>query len=89
MQMQTIVAIGIQVDKKSNTIEQTEAIDETKFKIESDICRRRTILDALDFVTRSGCLIYINKYREDLVNFMKNKTLLAYDLLREAPLHLR
>lgn len=67
MQMQTIVAIGIQADSRSNHFE-TEAIEETKFKIESDICRRRTILNALDYITRTGWLILMTKYKEDLVD---------------------
>ena len=70
-------------------MDQTEAIKETRHKIESDICRRRTILDALDFVTRSNFLIHMAKWREDLEGIMSDKTLLAYDLLRDAPVHLR
>lgn len=31
----------------------------------------------------------MTKWKEDLEGMMSDKTLLAYDLLREAPLHLR
>lgn len=67
----------------------TEAIVETRNKIEGDICRRRTILDALDFVTRTGWLIHVNTKEELLTQILEDKSRLAYDMLREAPLHLR
>lgn len=44
LQMQTIVSLGLQGDLMTDQMQLTDAIEETKLKIESDLGRRRTIL---------------------------------------------
>lgn len=44
LQMQTIVSLGIQNELMTDQMQLTDAIEETKSKIESDLGRRRTIL---------------------------------------------
>ena len=64
-------------------------IEDTKRKISNDVIRRRTILRALDYITRTGFLIHMNKMQPDLAKIMTPKNPLLKDLLRLAPSNLR
>ena len=64
-------------------------IEDTKRKISNDVIRRRSILRALDYITRTGFLIHMNKMQPDLAKIMTPKNPLLKDLLRLAPSNLR
>ena len=67
-----------------------QAIQVFKTKISSEICKRRTILDALDYITRTDYMSCITRTADDLRShvFSTNPNLLIYDVLRQAPVHL-
>ena len=58
-------------------------------KIKGDIEKRRNILRALDYVTRTNFLIFASKAKEDLALIMNDKSLLVNDLIRLAPINFR
>lgn len=67
-----------------------EAIETTKRMIENNVVKRRTILAALEFVTRTSFLVYMVKMQIDFTMMLRrDESLLYNDLLRKAPVHLR
>ena len=101
LQRQTIVALeNKSIELKYYSADQrdgqnlahkhdVQAIEGTKEKIAGDIVRRKMILQAIDFFVRSNFTSAMNKVSQDLSMQMSNESLLLYDLLRQAPAHLR
>jgi hypothetical protein len=66
-----------------------QAIEDTKRKIDRDITRRRTILQAVGFIVRTNTLIATNKYQRELGVLISSDLPLLKDLMRKAPAYLR
>ena len=69
---------------------ELQAIEKFRAKITASISKRRTILNALDYLTRTHYVSSIQRSADNLARIMRvDKTMLIHDLLRDAPAHLR
>ena len=98
LRRQTITALENQGDSLGSSRdlqsvaapEDVQAIEDTKRKIASDITRRRSILQAIEFVLRTNFLVAMTKEQSALSKLLDEKSSpLLFNLLRQSPAHLQ